>query len=223
MVKIDDNIDIIEKISRDVSKRHQKATENQEKLIKNFTSVLPVNIKNVIRQNPNINLLYVADKLDLRELYNDSLKSIGFTTNDAIRFLLQFYMNDDDFSKEFQYSWVTKSYFDVNKKDSSTIMIESTLGDINVFKTNLVSTRARYVLLKPYKYIIDTKEELNDCHLLSYAGSKMLGIDATTGNINDMNGSMNHSWCEDGMSSIDIANGYVMNSVDFYNIHIQIL
>ena len=219
MVKIESDIDIIRKIKEDTTKRHEKITDNQQKLVDSFTSVLPLDVKSAIRENPNINLLYVADKLNLRDLYNESLRCVGFSTSDAIRLLLQSYMSDDDFSKNFEYGWITKNYFNLNPKDRSTIIIESNLGDIKIYKTNLTANSSRVLLLQPYSSIINPSNELNECHLLTYSASKLLGIDATTGNIRDINGQMIHSWCEDGMNSIDIANGYVMNSVDFYKIH----
>lgn len=207
--------DIIDKMQQQEKNRLSLKIQKRKKFIDNFTDSLPSYIGETIRSNPNMDLLYVSEQLGLQKLYKSALDSIGYSVNDYILFVLSYYANYDNFNHTFDYHWLVSDCLCIESKKKDRMVLNSDLGKIAVYKNTLTSKENEYKLLEAYDGLFGDEEHKNECHILTYSYTLTNGGIAKTGIVNDVYGPMIHSWCEKDQLSIDLANGYIMESNDF--------
>lgn len=214
--------DIVDKMRQDEERRLSIKSAKRDAFVDNFVRFLPWHLKEGIISHPGINLLYVAEQLGLQKQYKAALNSIGYSVNDYILFALSCCRNVDSFEGIIDYRWLMSGLFDVSFYDAKHIVIEGNFGKLEVFKNN--ETQQRYEMLLPYEGEMECTPEKDDCHLLTYEYVKTPCstdfVVAKTGIVNDVYGPMIHSWVEMmGRTSIDLANGYIMDSNDYSFLH----
>lgn len=209
------DLNIIDKIQKQENQRADIKLKKKQQFIDNFTAWLPSEVGNFIKMNPNIDLLYIASQLGLKQLYKNTLDIIGYSIEDYMFLVLLYYKNCDNFDLDYENKWVIEDNLCINKRNSTSITIESNLGDITIYKNYLTSNLNRYNLLEPYEEMLDIFANKNECHLLTYANTKISNCIASTGFINDLYGPMIHSWCEEDDKCIDLAFGYITDRKSF--------
>lgn len=214
--------DIVEKMQEDEERRLRIKSAKKGVFVDNFVRFLPWHLKEGIISNPGVNLLYIAEQFGLQKQYKDALDSIGYSPNDYILFALSCCRDADSFENMMAYRWLTSDCFDVRFFDAKHIVIQTNFDELEIYKNNEVEQRRELLLL--HKDEICDEGSKDECHFLTYECVKNSRPSnfavAKTGIVNDVYGPMIHSWVElQDRTSIDLANGYTMDSDDYNLLH----
>lgn len=213
---------VVHRMQKDEERRLNIKLVKRQGFVDSFVKFLPWHLKDGVLSNPDINLLYMAEQLGLCEEYKRALDSIGYSVNDYILFTLSCCRDSNSFENMLEHRQLTSGIFDVRFFDAKHIIVESDLGKLEFVKNNEVEQRRKILL--SYADKIEYDGEKDDCHLLTYHDVKNSSFGgfavAKTGIVNDVYGSMIHSWSEFiEHCNVDLANGYMMHSHDYDILH----